>query len=48
MLQGYGTPYDVVALDASAGAAGTNLTALLWAPDGAARYAGYFMYPNVR
>ena len=47
VLQGYGTPYDVVALDASV-AADTNFTSLLWAPDGVARYAGYFMYPNVR
>ena len=45
MLQGYGTPYDVVGV---ATGSDTNFTSLLFAPDGAARYAGYFMYPNVR
>lgn len=46
IMQGYDVPYDV--LPVSPGAAATlNLTAQLWAPDGAARYAGIVVYPNV-
>jgi len=46
VFRGYGVPYTVARFDASASPR-TNLTALLWKPDGSARYAGIVTYPNL-
>ncbi|KIY97912.1 hypothetical protein MNEG_10048 [Monoraphidium neglectum] len=45
-MDGLGMPYEVVRVDRAA-AQPLNFTQLLWNPDGSARYAGYFMAPNL-
>ncbi|GBF97916.1 hypothetical protein Rsub_10589 [Raphidocelis subcapitata] len=46
VVRGYGVPYTVVRWDAAASPR-QNLTQLLWAPDGSARFGAYLMYPNL-
>lgn len=45
-LQGYGAPYDVIAIDDTASPA-VNITALLTNADGSAKYAGLYIYPSL-
>ncbi|GBF97931.1 hypothetical protein Rsub_10604 [Raphidocelis subcapitata] len=46
VVRGYSVPYTVVRWDAAASPR-QNLTQLLWAPDGSARFGAYLMYPNL-
>jgi hypothetical protein len=46
VVRGYGVPYTVVRWD-SAASPRQNLTELLWAPDGSAKFGAYLMYPNL-
>jgi hypothetical protein len=46
VMRGYGVPYTVVRWD-SAASPRQNLTELLWAPDGSAKFGAYLMYPNL-
>ncbi len=45
-LQGYGVPFQVTPFD-SAASPRLDLNALLWNPDGSARFSSLVMYPNL-